>query len=129
MVLAYSIWKQMEFILNRDIGLNTTQTLVINLPIVRTDRYNTQIKDLVKELKSNASTSDLTVSQSVPGDDLQQSIDLVSNKLDTRAAVECNGGVDENFIPFYKIKMLAGRNFLPDTPADSSSILLSSGTD
>ena len=43
-VLAYSIWKQMEFILNRDIGLDTTQTLVINLPIVRTDRYNTQIK-------------------------------------------------------------------------------------
>ncbi len=127
-VLAYSIWKQMEFILNRDIGLDTTQTLVINLPIVRTDRYNTQIKDLVKELKSNVSTSDLTVSQSVPGDDLQQSIELVSNKLDTRAGVECSGGVDENFIPFYKIKMLAGRNFLPDTPADSSSILLSSGT-
>ncbi len=127
-VLAYSIWKQMEFILNKDIGLNTTQTLVVNLPIVRTDHYNTQIKDLVKELKRNASTSDLTVSQSVPGDDLQQFIDLVSNKLDTRVAVECNGGIDENFIPFYKIKLLAGRNFLPDTPADSSSILLSSGT-
>ena len=127
-VLAYSIWKQMEFILNRDIGLNTTQTLVVNLPVVRTDRYNTQIKDLVNELRSNTLTSGLTISQSVPGDDFQQYIDLVSNKLDAGISVESNGGVDENFIPFYRIKLLAGRNFMPDSPADSSSILLSLST-
>ena len=118
----------MEFILHSGIGLNTTQTLVVNLPVVRTDRYNTQIKDLVNELRSNTLTSGVTISQSVPGDVFQQYIDLVSNKLDAGISVESNGGVDENFIPFYPSKLLAGRNFMPDSPADSSSILLSLST-
>ena len=41
------------------------------------------------------------------------------------AGVTGDGGVDENFIPMYQIKMLEGRNFLSDNPADSMSILLS----
>ena len=36
-----------------------------------------------------------------------------------------NGGVDENFIPLYGIKLLTGRNFQSDKPADQKSILLS----
>jgi putative ABC transport system permease protein len=36
-----------------------------------------------------------------------------------------DGGVDERFIPFYGLKLLAGRNFLPDNPADKRSVIFS----
>ncbi len=127
-VVAYSVWKQIEFVLSKDIGLDLSQTLVINLPHVRDNSFNTQIESLVRELNSNAVVNELTISQSVPGDGLQQFIDLALNTLDAGVSIESNGGVDENFISFYKIKLLAGRSFLPDSPADSSSILVSLST-
>jgi putative ABC transport system permease protein len=40
-------------------------------------------------------------------------------------APQSNGGVDERFIPLYGITLLAGRNFLPDNPADERSIIIS----
>ena len=42
--------------------------------------------------------------------------------------VDTNGGVDEKFLPFYGIKLIAGRNFLPDNPSDKRSIIISKTT-
>jgi putative ABC transport system permease protein len=52
-------------------------------------------------------------------------INLIQPGVGAGIGVGGNGGVDENFIPLYQIKMLEGRNFLSDNPADSSSILIS----
>ena len=36
-----------------------------------------------------------------------------------------DGGVDERFIPFYKLKLLAGRNFRSDNPSDQTNVIIS----
>ena len=38
---------------------------------------------------------------------------------------DTNGGVDEHFLDTYNIQLIAGRNFIPDNPADQNSILVS----
>lgn len=53
---------------------------------------------------------------------------MVHNLNDAGVRVQSNGGVDGNFIPFYGIKIVAGRNFDDGDPADTSSIILSEGT-
>jgi putative ABC transport system permease protein len=127
-VLVFAVSAQMEFIMNRDIGLSKEQTLVVDLPISRTEYFKSQLISLTKVLRAKDGISQLTVSQSVPGDNAQNFVNLVQTTMDGGLNVECNGGVDEFFIPFFKIKMLAGRNFLADSPADSSAIILSEVT-
>jgi putative ABC transport system permease protein len=62
---------------------------------------------------------------SVPGEVNFGFINLIQPGVGAGIGVEGCGGVDENYIPLYQIKMLEGRNFLQNNPADSSSILLS----
>lgn len=66
-----------------------------------------------------------SVSHTAPGDDATGGINLIQPGVGAGIMVNGEGGVDENFIPLYGVKMIEGRNFLPDHPADSTSILLS----
>lgn len=65
------------------------------------------------------------ISQGIKTDNL---VDI--NRLDSSFWTNGNsdGGVDENFIPFYGIRMIAGRNFLPDQPSNHRSIIISRRT-
>ena len=65
------------------------------------------------------------MSRSVVGDDPVIDVFLRSESKDyIEGGGFTNGGVDERFLPFYKIKLLAGRNFLPHNPADEHNILV-----
>jgi putative ABC transport system permease protein len=127
-IFVFAVYEQLIFIMNKDIGLDKEQTLVFDLPFNQAGNFKTQLNSLLSELRANKNTTDITVSQSVAGDNTQRYIELNRNESARFVVVECNGGVDENFIPFYKIGILAGRNFFPDSPADSVSILVSEST-
>jgi putative ABC transport system permease protein len=71
--------------------------------------------------------SGATISQSVPNDNTEAFLGMVRNLNDAGVRLQSNGGVDENFIPFYGLELITGRNFNGDSPSDSSSIILSEG--
>lgn len=123
-----AIYKQINFILNADIGFSKEQVIVIDLPPVQStslyDRANAFGRDVIRDLKMKL----FTISQSAPGDNHQGWISLKRTIADAGMQVESNGNVDESFIPFFDIKLVAGRNFLPDHISDSSSIIISEGT-
>jgi putative ABC transport system permease protein len=127
-IWIFTVYKQVKFILEMDIGFAKEQVLVVDLPVLRTASFNSEVRSFGSAASADFGSSEYTVSQSVPGDNLQAWMSLRRNEGDAGMQVECNGGVDESFIPFYGIKLLAGRNFLQDHPADSNSVIISEGT-
>ena len=126
-VWIFALQNQISFITRKSIGLNNTQVLIIDLPVIPTKHFYKDIDQLTQKALALATIEGYTVSHNI-------SVDVVNGMIPVRLAegmpgiqVDCNGGVDENFLPFYDIKLLAGRNFEGNAPSDSSAILISRG--
>jgi putative ABC transport system permease protein len=120
-VLAFTIKQQLDFILKQDIGLNKEQVLVVDLPLDQQPDFKFDLNTFIGKVRESMPS----LSHNSPGDGPGGMINLIQPGVGAGIGVGGNGGVDENFIPLYQIKMLEGRNFLSDNPADSSSILIS----
>lgn len=126
-VWIFALHNQLTFISNRNIGLNQHQVLIIDLPPVPTSNFYTDIDQLAQQASALPEVSGHTVSNNVSADAVDGMLGMAIEEGKSGIQVDCNGGVDENFIPFYSIKLLAGRNFQADRPSDRSSILISRG--
>lgn len=124
-VSAFVIYNQIEFILGKNIGINRDSIVVIDLPINQGKGYDVALRDFYLGLASDPNTKAFTISNNVVGDRQENSVFIKLPSGADGIVPDCNGGVDERFIPFYNIKLLAGRNFIADHPADTSTILLS----
>jgi putative ABC transport system permease protein len=124
-IWACSVYLQINHILNLDIGLNKDQVVVIDLPFQHNSFIKSQINYFEDQLSSNAFLSDYAVSQGIMGDINVESMLLKQKENTEPISLQTNGGVDERFIPFYGIKVIAGRNFLPHHTADANAIILS----
>ena len=66
-----------------------------------------------------------TISKSVVGDWAGYGVPLQRNRNDIEFGFDVNGGVDENFLDVFGIKLLHGRNFQKNMPADRNAVLIS----
>lgn len=127
-ILLLISYSQTGFLLRRGFGVNQNDVIVVDLPLLRPEEHVKSLPDFVDKLNAMTSVKGVTISASVPSD-VKQVIGDVTIRLNENSSssgnVSSDGGVDENFIPFFGIKMLYGRNFLPGHPADSNSIILS----
>jgi putative ABC transport system permease protein len=128
LVWIYLVNRQLKFILDKDIGYDYEEVMVVDLPVIKGKDIDLKIEYFARQAMKIPEIRSYSVSQSVAGDNDQQFIALKRNESDPGIQVETNGGVDHNFIPFYNIKLISGRNFLPDSPADFNSIILSEST-
>jgi putative ABC transport system permease protein len=65
------------------------------------------------------------MSKSVVGDYVSYGVAVRRSLNAVDYGLNTNGGVDENFVPLYGIKLVAGRNFQAGKPADQKAILIS----
>jgi putative ABC transport system permease protein len=123
-LLAFAISHQVQFILNKDIGIRKDNVFILYLPIssIEPDK---DLKLFANRLSAVKGIGQYTFSHSFPGDNAQYLVGLKKSQSEPANYFESNGGVDRNFIPFFEIKLLAGRNFAG--AADSSSLILSEG--
>ncbi len=109
------VYKQIKFVNEQNLGINIEQTLVVNPPeltswdsgfITRENAFKNEIKKLLN-VNGVATTSQLT------GDELGRSFNIrregASNDIHFTIR---HMGVSSEFIDIYKIKILAGRNFV-----------------
>jgi len=122
-----AVISQIKLVLNNSWGLHRDGVAVIELPVNDSivGRIN-EVEQFKAELLETAGVEDVTTSRTVAGDLIRNRIGFRS--LDARSLYvvpKSDGGVDERFITFYRLKLLAGRNFLPDNPADRSNVIIS----
>ncbi|HMG92455.1 MAG TPA: ABC transporter permease [Chryseolinea sp.] len=122
-----AVVSQVNLVLSNSWGLSRDGVVVVELPVNDSiiGRSN-EVEQLKNELLGTAGVEDVTISRTVAGD-------LIRNRIGFRSLDERNlyvvpksdGGVDERFIPFYKLEILAGRNFRPDNPGDQRNVVVS----
>ena len=97
------------------------------LLIITAGNYNDKLDYFVRQALQLGGVRDATVSSSVVGDDsgLGYGIPVNRTSQTPEFGLLSNGGVDHNFITFYGIKLIAGRNFKSNIGADANSALIS----
>lgn len=106
---AFSTYLQLNYILHKELGIRKEEVVILNSPVVTTSTYLSDFDFFMNQVRATPGVLDATSSFSVVGD-LQSSI-LTAGPVMAVVGMDTNGGVDENFIPFYGIRLLAGRNF------------------
>ena len=126
-VWVFMTYLQLNEIIKADIGLNREQVLLVDLPVHRKNDFDKDVSVFLNTIKQLKEIKDRTFFTAITGDPNAgyTNVCLRRTEASNSVCVATNGGVDEKFIPFFKIKLLAGRNFLQDAPADTNHIILS----
>jgi putative ABC transport system permease protein len=115
--------QQLNYMQNKSLGFDKDHVVTIGYNSGLNDSYQS-FKD---ELLSNSNIKDVALSSRIPsgrlldsqGSQLNRGDSLAPSKADIKYVV-----ADEDFIPAYGIKIVAGRNFSKDYGMDTSSFLI-----
>ncbi|HRJ31321.1 MAG TPA: ABC transporter permease [Cyclobacteriaceae bacterium] len=123
-IWGFMIYQQVTFVLTKDLGFSKENLITINAPVFKTAHYASDVEVFKNKLLALSGILNMTISSSVMGDGAK-TIGAKRSLNSPYIALDTNGGVDEDFIPFYNINLLAGRNF---TESDrDNSIIISEG--
>jgi putative ABC transport system permease protein len=122
------VYRQLNYMMNRDLGMNIDQVVIIDRPgIADTNRnaYNAAIDLFYNELKKTPSVEAVTASLTVPGKqrEYKATVKRYGAETNDSANVRINS-MDYHFPEVYKIQLLAGRNFSPDFPKDPDTSVI-----
>lgn len=116
----FIIYFQLDFILNKDIGLNKDQVITFDAPIVLPEQGRQNLlMGYLKKIRQHPSVENAALSYAGIGDKNYANISIRRVGQEEWFGTDSHGGIDENFIPLHDIKIIAGRNFLSDELADA----------
>ncbi len=118
------VYKQIQFMRDKDPGINIEQVLVIEAPVL-TDDYEQKILTFKKELRRIPGVEKVTGSGTVAG---MQVAKFLANRR-YHADVEEDRlyemlMTDYDFIDTYDLQIIAGRNFERERPSDLKALIL-----
>lgn len=120
---AIGFKRQLQFMHNRDLGINIQQTLVLQkVPTYDSSDFH-RITAFRNELESNPSIVSVTASSDVPGSEGMSTKFALKNSTEEKPCRSL--GIDNSFIPSYGLKIIAGRNFSNDKFAYDTSFVQS----
>lgn len=115
---VFVVYLQLNHILKKDIGLDREGVLIVEGPVVKPLHFANSFEAFMKQLNHLQGVVQATSSRNMVGDasDKPGNVKIVGSDIDTGAD---GNGVRENFIPFFGLKMLAGRNFVESDRRDA----------
>jgi len=118
-ICTVAVYRQMQFMKNKNLGFALDKVVVIYLPDDMDYRQNLQFKKKLLDYSSLGSAS-LVGEGSIPGTESVEK-EQVSAQSEDHAVPEFMNiiSVDENYFDLLKINVIEGRNFEPDRLADS----------
>ncbi len=116
------VYDQLSYMMNRDLGVNIDQVLVVERPgIAPRDRnaFNSAVDVFRDELRKSPVVQGVTASGNIPGKqrEYKGNIKRYGAPDDQFVTVKFNG-MDYDFLDVFKMRVLAGRNFSEDYTKD-----------
>jgi len=113
---GFIMYAQLNFILHKDLGVDKANVVILDAPIVKPSTYDADMHYLLTQISSRHS---VTFSNSIFRLPHVEELRVKRPGQDVYKVINSNGGVDETFIPFYGIRMLAGNNFRANNRKDA----------
>lgn len=106
------VFQQLNFMNNQDLGVDIHKTLVIKGPGAVDSLYSENFETFKTEILQIAGVKNMTASTNVPGDEIfwTNGIKRLNGGPESRYTTYI-AGIDEDYLPSYDLKLLAGRNF------------------
>ncbi|MGD1894413.1 MAG: ABC transporter permease [Cyclobacteriaceae bacterium] len=124
-----TIFMQVRYMQNQDLGMNLDQTMVIRAPIITSEDsvYQQKADYLKNELLQQTTIQRVSTSWFIPGGDGLSGWGgyirrVGSEHIDVKNYLR--GGIDYDFIDLYEMEILAGRNFSEDYASDKEAVIL-----
>lgn len=123
---TFVVFKQMNFLRDQDLGVNITQTLVIESPNYQSDSVLISKDQLFRDrLNAESSVQAITTSTAVPG--RTPAWNAGGIRLITKSEKESNQyrvlGGDDQFLDFYGLEVIAGRKFDRSFSTEPANVL------
>ena len=124
---AIIVFNQMNFLRNKDLGIDIEQTLVVEGPgVFASDSVRTStIETFKQEISSLADVKSFTASTNVPGVEIFWGQGSYSeDQTQEEGEVMYLVGIDHNFISAFDLKLIAGSNFTPGLKEDRAEAIV-----
>jgi len=120
-----TVFQQISFMRNQDLGFNMEQILVIRAPRVRDNAYPSKFDSFKETLLQRADVAKICHVTEVPGRQIYW-----DNGGIMKAGEDINQGknyqivgIDYDFAELFDLKFVAGRNFSREFPADKDALI------
>lgn len=124
---TYTVYEQISFMRNQELGVDIDRTLVLNGPTVTDSTYTDKLSAFSDVMKADANVENLVVSTGVPG----REIGWNAGGIKKEGAPDSEGrqyrvlGFGYEFVETFDLKLIAGRSFSREFGDEESKILLS----
>lgn len=124
-IATFVVYRQLNFMQNAKLGYDKTKILVLN----ETWSLRHNIGAFKQQLLQDSRVANATISSNVPGgaNNLGGTEAYAKDIADKGPRNEIQigiFGIDNTYIPTLGMKLLKGRNFYPNSPADSSAVII-----
>jgi putative ABC transport system permease protein len=126
MIGTFTVYGQIRFMQNQELGFDIEQVLVVKAPRVRTDSFGDKIVTFKQSLQNNSNIEKFCVVTEVPGRQIywdaggiMKAGEDISKSKNYQIV-----GVDYDFIDVFDIELVAGRNFSEQHRSDENALLL-----
>ena len=122
---TFTVYNQLIYMRNQELGVNIDQTLVIEGPGVADSTYNEKITSFKAELLKYPVIKDITASTTIPGSEVEWNAGGIrrASDDDSKSKQYRVIGVDYDFVNAYNLSVLTGRNFSKEFSTDEASVL------
>jgi len=114
------VYKQLNFMRNQDLGLNISQTLIVEAPRNGDSTLQVRYNSFRQKVKQLAQVKSFVSSSSIPSEGFSAGVTGVKLKGQRGdGSLQSVTWIDEQYIPAYEMKILAGQNFSVNTNTEN----------
>ena len=119
-----TVFSQLNFIRNKELGLNLEQTLIVKGPAVKDSTYQATLSFFSNQTKNLPGVSSFAVASSIPGEELKWGRSF-SRSDHPETSIGCYIiATDENFFQLFDAKFVAGNNYPDGSSAWKDAIII-----
>ena len=122
---TFTVYRQLIYMRNQELGVDINQTLVIKGPGVADSTYNDKLTAFKEELLKYPGIKAITASTCIPGSKVYWNAGGIrrASDDDSKSNQYRIIGVDYDFIDAYNLSLVTGRNFSKEYGADQECVL------
>jgi putative ABC transport system permease protein len=119
------VYQQLNFMKNKDLGINIRETMVVKGPSITDSLYEKNYEAFKAQVLQIPGVKGISASSSIPGEENYWTRNILRLSGESHvSAIVTHVALDYEQIPQYGIKVLAGRNFDRKFPSDKNKVII-----